>query len=177
MAATGVLLVAGAFVVWLGIGHTMERFAQLWSVELSTERRAAMLKDTWQIFLDHPWKGTGLGTLVAIYPGYASVYDGRIVDHAHNDYVEMMAETGFVGLLLGLAFLVLLFRSALSRLGSDTHSFALAVRIGGLVACSGIVLHSLVDFNLHIPSNALLFLLQASLATSRIEQQDKGSFS
>jgi hypothetical protein len=37
------------------------------------------------------------------------------------------------------------------------------------VACSGFLVHSLVDFNLHIPSNALLFFLMAHLATSEIQ--------
>ena len=34
------------------------------------------------------------------------------------------------------------------------------------MACSGFLVHSLVDFNLHIPANALLFLLTAHLATT-----------
>jgi len=34
------------------------------------------------------------------------------------------------------------------------------------VACFGLLIHATVDFNFHIPSNALIFLLQAALATS-----------
>lgn len=165
------ILLAGILVVWLGVGQAVERFAHLWSEELSFGGRMVMSKDTWQISLDHPWAGTGLGTLVAVYPQYASAYfDGRVVDHAHNDYVEMLAETGLIGALFSLAFIVLLFRFSLANLQSDRDSFTLAVRMGALVACSGLLLHSLVDFNLHIPSNALLFLLLASLATSSIER-------
>ncbi len=125
-----------------------------------------MFGDTWQIFLDHRWMGTGLGTFVTVYPQYASSYDGRLVDHAHNDYLEMMAETGMVGVICSLAFIVILFRTALSNLRPHGDSFGLAIRMGSLVACSGLLLHSLVDFNMHIPSNALLFLLLASLATN-----------
>jgi O-antigen ligase len=94
-----------------------------------------------------------------------------VVDHAHNDYLEMLAETGLIGALCSLAFIVLLFRSALANLQSDQSRFLLAVRAGALVACSGLLLHSLVDFNLHIPSNALLFALLAFLATSSLERQ------
>ncbi len=166
-----VIFLAGAFVVWLGVGHTFERFARLWTSDLSQERRLVMLKDSWQIFLDHPWAGTGAGTLVAVYPQYASLDDGRLVDHAHNDYVEMMAETGLVGGLCALAFVVLLFRNALKNLQTDRNTFILAARTGALVACSGLLLHSLVDFNFHIPSNALLFFLLAALATSSLERQ------
>ncbi len=130
-----------------------------------------MLEDSWRIFLDHPGAGTGAGTLVTVYPQYASFDDARLVDHAHNDYVELLAETGIVGGLCALGFVVLLFRRALTNLQSDQSAFILAARTGALVACSGLLLHSLVDFNLHIPSNALLFALLASLATSSLERQ------
>lgn len=166
-----VIFLAGAFVVWLGVGHTFERFAQLWTSDLSQERRLMMLEDSWRIFLDHPGAGTGAGTLVTVYPQYASFDDARLVDHAHNDYLELLAETGLVGGLCALAFVVLLFRNALKNLQTDKNTFILAARMGALVGCSGLLLHSLVDFNLHIPSNALLFALLASLATSSLERQ------
>ena len=169
--ATGVILLAGAFVVWLGVGPTWDRFAHLWAQDLSQERRLMMLEDSWRIFLDHPGAGTGAGTLVTVYPQYASFDDARLVDHAHNDYLELLAETGIVGGLCALGFVVLLFRRALASLQSDQSAFILAARTGALVACSGLLLHSLVDFNLHIPSNALLFALLASLATSSLERQ------
>ncbi len=175
--ATAIILLAGAFVTWLGVGQTFERFSQLWAEDISHNIRMLMFKDSWQIFLDHPWAGTGAGTLITVYPQYASSDHGMVVDHAHNDYLEMLAETGLVGALCSLAFIVLLFRSALANLQLDKNCFLQAVRAGTLVACSGLLLHSLVDFNFHIPSNALLFFLLASLATSRIEQQDISSLS
>ncbi len=169
--ATGVILLAGAFVVWLGVGPTWDRFTRLWGQDLSQERRVMMLEDSWRIFLDHPGAGTGAGTLVTVYPQYASFDDARLVDHAHNDYLELLAETGIVGGLCALGFVVLLFRRALTNLQSDQSAFILAARTGALVACSGLLLHSLVDFNLHIPANALLFALLAFLATSSLERQ------
>ena len=47
-----------------------------------------------------------------------------------------------------------------------------ALHVGALVACLGILVHSRVDFNLHIPANALIFFLQAILATSIFSQRD-----
>jgi O-antigen ligase len=165
-AAALALLVAGVLVTWLGVGEVAARFAELRPGEISASRRVVMLKDTWHIFLDHPWKGTGLGTLVAVYPQYESLYDGKVVEHSHNDYVEVLADMGILGGICGLAFLVILLRGSLSRLGVSQSSFSQALHIGALVACVGFLIHSFVDFNLHIPSNALLFLLQAYLATS-----------
>ena len=53
-----------------------------------------MREDTWRLFLDHPLLGTGLGTLEIVFPPYDSLYDGKVVNHAHNDYIEALAETG-----------------------------------------------------------------------------------
>ncbi len=167
-AAAGVLLLAGVLVAWLGVGRALERFAKFESLEVTEQRRLVMIKDTWRIFLDHPWLGTGLGTLVSVYPRYETLYDGKVVDHAHNDLVEVFAETGIPGALCCLAFVVLLIRSALANLRSSHDSLDLAIHVGAFVACAGLMAHSLADFNLHIPSNALLFFLLAGLASTPI---------
>ena len=169
MAAAVVLLLAVGLIAWLGVGRALDRFAKFQSLEVSEARRLVMIGDTWHIFLDHPWVGTGLGTLSVVYPRYESYHDGKIVNHAHNDYVEMLAEAGVVGGISALAFIVLLFRSALARLSASRIPAETAIRAGALVACAGLLAHSLVDINLHVPSNALLFLLQAALATSIVQ--------
>ena len=107
-----------------------------------------------------------MGTLVTVYPRYESFYDGRIVEHVHNDYMEALAETGLAGGLCGLAFLILLYRQSRKNFEAEQGHFSRGVHAAAIVALSGLLLHSFVDFNLHIPSNALLFLLQVHLATS-----------
>lgn len=157
---------AGGFIVWLGTGEAVHRFGELTGGELTWDGRVLMDRDAWRIFLRHPWTGTGVGTFEAVFPGYQSFYSHRVVNHAHNDFLELLAETGGAGGLCGLAFLVLLFWRGISNLRSDTDNADRAFRAGALAACSGLLLHSLVDFNLRIPSNALLFLILASAATS-----------
>lgn len=166
VAGAAVLLLAGVLVAWLGVGSALERFAKFQSLEVSEQRRLGMIKDSWRIFLDHPVVGTGLGTLIVVYPQYETFYDGKLVDHAHNDYVEALAETGVVGALCCAAFVVLLLRSALMNLRASRNSLNFAIHLGALVACAGLLAHGLADFNLHIPSNALLFFLQAALAST-----------
>jgi O-antigen ligase len=129
-----------------------------------------MRANTWRIFLDHPWTGTGLGTLQLVFPAYETLYDGKIVNHAHNDYLEGLAETGLAGGLCCVWFLGVLLFGSLRRLTELDGSFASILQLSGLVACLGFLTHSLVDFNLHIPANALLFFLMANLATSQIRQ-------
>jgi O-antigen ligase len=164
--AAMVLLAAGTMIAWVGVGTVTERFSQPHPGEVTLRGRTTMLRDAARIFQDHPWIGTGLGTLVAVYPRYASFYDGKIVDHAHDDYVEALAEGGLPAALCGLAFLVLLLRSSWAAIKSNQSPFSLSLHAGAIVACGGMLLHSLLDFNLHIPSNALLFVLSAYLASS-----------
>jgi O-antigen ligase len=163
-----VLLLALLMVSWLGVGQILQRFSSLQSLETTVGKRASMRRDTWRIFLTHPLAGTGLGTLQIVYPPYETLYDGKIVNHSHNDYLEALSETGLLGGLCCAWFLGVLLSQSLMRLRQLNHSFAGALQLSGLVACSGFLVHSLVDFNLHIPSNFLLFLLMAHLATAEI---------
>src|ERR1700730_343356 len=106
VAAGLVISLAIALVSWLGIGRAIERFASYKTLEVTEGRRIGMLHGTWRIFLDHPLTGTGFGTLQDVFPPYETVYDGLIVNHSHDDYAELLSDTGIAGGLCGLAFLV-----------------------------------------------------------------------
>ena len=155
-----------ALVAWLGAGKVIERLSTLRSGDVTLSRRATMARGAAHMFFDHSIVGTGLGSLVAVYPRYETLYDGKVVDHVHNDYMELLAETGIAGSLCGLAFLFVLFREARRCFATEQGHLSRAVHAGAITAVCGLLLHSLVDFNLHIPSNALLFLLQVHLATT-----------
>jgi O-antigen ligase len=163
-----VLLLAFLTVSWLGVNEVLSRFSSLQTLEVRPDKRASMRHGAWHIFLDHPVLGTGLGTLQQVYPPYETVYDGKIVNHAHNDYLEALAETGVLGGICCGWFLVTLFLGALRFLLSSDNSFAATLRLCGWTGCWGLLVHSLVDFNLHIPANLLLFLLMSLLATAQI---------
>jgi O-antigen ligase len=165
-----VLLVAVLMVSWLGVRQVLERFSSLQTLEVSAGKRASMRSDTWTIFLEHPWTGTGLGTLQTVYPRYETLYDGKIVNHTHNDYLEALAETGLLGGLCCAWFLGVLLVESMRRSVPWNHSFAATLHLAGLAGCTGFLVHSLVDFNLHIPANAILFFLMANLASGEIRQ-------
>jgi len=165
--AVGVLTVTAAFALWLGVAQAFTRFRGDWSEDVTSSRRLVILRDSWRLFTGHPVLGTGAGTFATVYTRVESLYDGKIVNHAHNDYMELLVEMGAAGALLGLSFLGLLLWKTLRRLGHLEDSQTVVGRAGALVACAGLLLHGLVDFNLRIPSNALLFLLCACMAVSR----------
>lgn len=168
-----VLLAALLAIGWLGANRVLDRFANYRAGELTSNRRVTMLIGTWHIFLDHPFIGCGLGTLVAVYPRYETYYDGKIVDHAHDDYVEVLAETGIVGGVCGLAFFLLLFREARMRLIPEQSALSQALHVAGITACAGIMVHSFVDFNLHIPANGLTFLIMVAITVAPVLERRK----
>jgi O-antigen ligase len=171
--AAVLILLSGVIAAWLGLGGVSRRFRELAVTGISQDRRTILLEDTWRIFREHRWVGTGLGTLQFVYPRYESRYDGATVDHAHNDYLELLAEMGVAGGICGALFIVVLFGQGLSHWRRAPSRVGVAFYSGALSACGGFLIHSFVDFNLHIPANALLFFLIAFLATSPIAGETK----
>ena len=170
--AVAFVLVAIAAIGWLGATRAIGRFLPNQPGEVTVPRRWSMFKGAAKVFLNHPITGTGLGTLVIVFPRYETAYDGKVVSHAHNDYIEVLADLGLPGGLFGLLFLVTLFRKGTRGLEGDQSHFSFAFHAAALTACVGLLFHSFVDFNLQIPANALIFLIQAGLAVAPVLAQE-----
>jgi tetratricopeptide (TPR) repeat protein len=123
--------------------------------------RAALQQ--WQL---NPLFGTGSGTY--FYYGRmfrSSQMQGDPV-YAHNDYLQLLAEYGVIGAALFLLFLLAHLASGwrnFQRLGPRRvivslrlPSNSMALQMGALAAVAAYMVHSVVDFNLHIPANVLL---------------------
>jgi len=169
------VLVLLSLLLWIGVGTVVGPLYRKTASDLTLSRRRSMFIDTAHVFLKHPIAGTGLGTLVDVYPLYDTAYDGKLVDHAHNDYIEAASDLGLPGVLCGILFLGLLARQGFSTLETPQSHFSTAYHAAALIACGGLLVHSFVDFNLHIPSNALIFLFQANLAVTVPLSQDRAT--
>ena len=168
--AAGLLLVAAAgFLLYFA---PSELAAKLASVVHFTDAavsgdRPWVAHDTLRIFAAHPFSGTGLGTFEVVYPQFQSFPSDKSWPYAHNDYVQLLAETGTLGGLLALASLLAFARRVWQeekRRSSDTAPSWIS--IGAAIGCCGLLVHSLFDFNLHIPANAAWFALCAAIAIS-----------
>jgi O-antigen ligase len=114
-----------------------------------------------------PLIGAGLGAFPFVFPAFRSGGEGVGLEHAHNDYLELAAEVGATGCLVGLLAAGLVARSLRRRpLAADDHGLVGYAATAGLVA---IALHSLTDFNLAIPGNSMTLaaVLGLSLACAR----------
>jgi len=156
--------------IWMNPAYLTKRIESLASFPtepgVTLGQRLVASRDTLEIFRDHPWLGTGLGTFVVVFPRYQSFATNAVWEHAHDDYAEALAETGWVGGLFLLVGIVVFLRTAFGRLKERLDSSAGWIRLGAALGCCGLLVHSVVDFNLHIPANAAWFAVCLGLATT-----------
>lgn len=169
-----VLAVALIYGLWIGLHPIFERFLQ---IESDAPGRTLVWKDSLTTIRDFPLFGTGLGTFGYVYPLYKRYMEQALVYiHAHNDYLQLIVETGLLGFLSILIALDLFILSLLKTLGHLSHEgkhFRFFLSLGALSGIVSLLIHSLADFNLHVPSNALYFafLIGLSKATSTESEQ------
>jgi O-antigen ligase len=141
--------------------------------DLSPGIRLDITKDSLRMFSHRPVWGWGLGTFPTVYPSYRSFYTNLFVNEAHNDYAQLLVETGLLGFGLMLWFLVRLYRYGLPTSRRWEFQWDGAVSLSALLGCTGILLHSFVDFNLQVPANAALFYALCGLAASPLAESSK----
>jgi O-antigen ligase len=156
------------FLVFLGKVQVLGRLGNM-----GPDIRLKITKDCWRMFSHRPVLGWGLGTFPTVYPGYRSFYTNLFVNEAHNDYAQLLVETGLLGFGLMLWFLVQLYRSGWPTSRRWEFRWDGAVSLAALLGCTGLLLHSLVDFNLQIPANAALFYVLCGLAASPLAKLSK----
>lgn len=126
--------------------------------DLSTRPR--ILHSALDMVRQHPVIGFGLGSFATVYPAFDHLNSPYTVNHVHNDYLEIAAESGAVGLLLWLVTLGFCIPSVLKT------PWAL-----GTLA---ILLHGFTDFPLYrLPVVALAALLFAAANARNASAQKK----
>ena len=176
-AGLGLALILSIFagVVMLGGEPVLNRLIGTVSSADPTTGRAHFWRVTLDVIRDHPLLGTGLGSFGLVYTRYDTSGGFLRVEQVHNDYLQVLSDAGIAGALVGLFFIVTLFRLGLTRSASE-DTFRRGIAAGALAGCFAVLVHSFFDFTLHTTSNALLFLTLAGLATinGRVERSSEG---
>lgn len=171
-----IVIGAGAFavvlvslLVWLGGKELTTRVASISTEargEISGGMRLSIDRDTVQMFRQRPVLGWGLGTFPVVYPQFRSFYTNFFVNEAHNDYLQLLSEMGILGFGTMIWFLVVLFRRIPRKIQQWPSNVSGAVTLACTLGVSGILVHSLIDFNLQIPANAALFYVFCTIAAA-----------
>jgi O-antigen ligase len=162
------LVVVVGLLAWVGGGELSKRFATLGPshFELSKDNRFDINRDGLRMFLKKPILGWGLGTFPVVYPQFRSFYTNFTINEAHNDYLQLLVETGLLGFGTMLWFLLTIYTRAIKKVVHWTSEISGAVTLACMLGLSGILVHSAVDFNLQIPANAALFYVLCTVAAS-----------
>ena len=137
-------------------------------------RRWDIWPPTLRMIKDHPIAGVGFGGYWMAITSYHNASGEMVPQEAHNDYLEFVASGGLIALIIGAWFLYLYTQSVRVRLRDEPGRFVRAARCGALVGISGVAVHSLVDFGLHVPANAAILVALMVISTSEL-RRDKGS--
>ena len=159
------LLVSSMFLV--GSNRTNQadlRLAETTLQDVSLGTRIGIWEDSVGMVRDFPLFGVGLGSWPEFYPHYQRPpWLNQFAPAAHNDYVQLLTETGAIGVILLGWFFV----AGATKLyqGLKTQRFSrlpmYAALLAGLITMAA---HEIFDFNLQTPANALLFFLILGLA-------------
>jgi O-antigen ligase len=143
------------------------RFGQITTEpDMTIQARADIWGNTMLEVAASPWTGVGLGAYEHGLYQFKTTAPNNTVDFAHNDYLQILAELGIPGAVLAGALAAwILFRcSSVVLLMRRSANWELAVGLfGGLVT---LALHSLADFNLYSPANALALAWLGGIAVS-----------
>lgn len=175
-----VALLGGVFVgtIWVGGDRLASNF-EATSREFAPETVAtqgASRNEIWRaslkMFAANPILGVGFGGYWIGITAYHNASGLMTPQEAHNDYLEILSSGGLIGFAIAVWFAVVVFRLSSQNLAIDT-GYKRAVRLGAVLGIAGVAAHSLVDFGLHIISNALAFIVLIMLATTKIENRSE----
>jgi O-antigen ligase len=164
--ALAAALVLLAF-IYLPPDQLIARFAGLASTdEISGDTRVQIWSETLRLIAAYPVFGCGLGGYHSAFLRYKQVAPASTVDFAHNDYLQFLAELGIIGFAIAAALILSVLFLTLRALSKHTTRQGRALALASIGGLAAILLHSLVDFNLYVPANALLMTWIAALAAT-----------
>lgn len=179
-AVAGVLVIIVGGLTWLGAERVVDRvatgldddktaLASQFSDQSDFGGRDTLWKSSLKIFRAHPLTGAGLGSFETALPIYdQSKNVGLVASQAHNDYLQTLTDTGLIGGLLAIWFLLSTGRAVMK--GLQVHEQLMShAALGCGASVFGLLVHSLFDFNLQLLSHSLLFLAFAAVAAQLSE--------
>jgi O-antigen ligase len=154
--------------VWVGSDPAIRRFETLNDQYAHPgQDRLSIWRDTLHLIRRHPVLGSGFGSFATVYPSVQTAFLNNVVDHAHCDYLELATELGLPGGILVFGGVLCVLERTFHRCKKSSEDYDKAISFACFGSIFAILLHSLADFNLYIPANALIFVMILALAWSK----------
>ena len=160
--AAALLIAVVAGTMFVGGESSLTRIAETASSKDLTTNRTHIWSVTADVIKNNLPFGAGLGAFGVAYTQTDTMSGLERAEQAHNDYLQTLSDAGFVGLVIGGAFLFLLVRAAMRNVRRQ-NDFRRAVAIGAIAGIFGVLVHSIFDFVLHTTAISVLFLLLLAL--------------
>jgi len=158
--------------------YLQERFPlTLATINVETDTRFEVWDATVRMWKDHFWWGVGPGHFDYCFRPYRPDDIQLRPDRAHNEYLNALADWGLVGTLVVASAWVLLYLGVFKtwkHVRKPENDFAtrssnrFAFVLGAALGLLALLLHSFVDFNMHIPANAILAVSLMAMLTSHL---------
>lgn len=168
---SGIIILLCIYTMTIGIGPILERFL---AISGDGSSRINIWGDSLSIVRDHPF-GIGLQNYENVFKVYnRSFTSDKVIIHAHNDYLQLLIESGWIGFISIVGGLLVFLKKSLNRIKkidfiSDPLRYYIAVgAFSGLISAS---VHSLFDFNLQIPANLLYFAVLMAVLRACTKQK------
>ena len=153
-------IVAGSILI--GGESSLTRIAETAASNDITTNRTHIWNVTLSVIQSYPIFGTGLGGFSAAYTNFDTLNGMARVEQAHNDYLQILADAGLIGLIIAAFFVYQLFRGGLKN-AKSSNPFRRGVAVGALAGCFAVLVHSLFDFVLHTTAITYLFVALVAL--------------
>jgi O-antigen ligase len=122
--------------------------------------RPSLWNEAIRLFPSYPVFGTGLGGFESALFQRAGILHDKVIDYAHNDWLQLLVELGAVGFTIGVALVAAIVIPCLRA----------APRTPLALACTGslaaFLIHCVTNFNFYAPANTMAAVTAAALATS-----------
>ena len=173
------LIIAGVALFHAKSIRTQDRLGDTQVTGYERDLRLRIWPAAMAMWQDHFWTGVGPGHFDYRYRSYRDAHDKlqARAGYAHNDYLNTLADYGLIGLVLVLLPLGALYWGVFwgwnffRRKSNDLEqkkSNKAAFVLGAATGLFAILLHSILDFNLHIPANAILAVTLMALITGHL---------
>lgn len=154
---------------WFGWEPIVRKFGNLWGENgLDTAGRLPVYQDTLQLVHTFPLVGSGFGSFIDLYPGVRTVTGDALFDHAHNDYLEILADGGIIAFVLCAWFIATVLVHSLRTLVRRHDRSAILIASGSLTGLLALLFHCLADFQIYNGANGLYFFFLCGLTVSAV---------